>query len=786
MKSFSITFLAKLHLLLLLAGAFSADAAEHPLATVTRRLPAATFTTQVTEADGRVMILSADPLGNIRREDSAGHFQSVPTGLPGISQLHRLGGIWGGLAGGKLWRSTAWPTWEEITLPGAAALVEMRVLNGECWGWTWGGLRWNTGSATRIYPKLFRSTDLRTWTEVIATPDPAARAQSFSDLAWAAGRYVLTGDAYQQVEGIFRNAGGLWTSVDGSTWQRETAVDDGYTSVAYGSAGWLAGGKSRSYAVSDDGITWTRRTHPFIAQWLTSGYSASPVYSFLKDVVWLPSGYHAVTSSDFGTYVVVSQNGIDWSRGVTVESGEISPSREMTAAGGKAWLWGNISSVWNSDDWLWGAQRILPEEPSDWRALAASPERAVVLGGEGRAGWSADGAQWNFVPLPGSGSVPTAAVWAADRGEFLAVGTSADSELMRVWRSADGSAWGSRLVGYCRTPVGLVRGGGNYVAAMADGWIWVSPDGLDWRQAAVDVPASTPWLGEPAPLQSLAYDGVTFVAVKKRGGLLISTDGVTWTSRPGPQEYEQDVPASVCGAGGLWLYSNRWSIFLSEDLVEWREISPNVSTQAWVHAFGEFIAVDGRSLKSSVDGVAWTWRGELTGLNHLTPFKSTLLLVGDDGLICQSAPWTDALAAWQAVHFTAAQLADPRLSGDDQDPDQDGLANLLEYACGLDPWRRDAHSAIRHYDLFYGNSSGATDRYLALEFPAWESSLGVTAWAEHSADLRTWSRTGLTGNVVWDYNGLKKINGRPVWTRELKADGLQGFIRLRAERVGRP
>jgi hypothetical protein len=101
----------------------------------------------------------------------------------------------------------------------------------------------------------------------------------------------------------------------------------------------------------------------------------------------------------------------------------------------------------------------------------------VVLGDEGRAGWSADGVEWNFVPLPGSASVPVAAVWAADRGEFLAVGTSGDPESMRVWRSADGATWGSRLAGGCRTPVGLVRGAGNYVAAMADGWIWYSPDG---------------------------------------------------------------------------------------------------------------------------------------------------------------------------------------------------------------------------------------------------------------------------------------------------------------------
>ena len=779
--------LAKLRLpLLLLAGALSPHAAEHPLAAVTRRLPAITFTTQVTEADGKVIILTADPLGKIRREESAGHFQSVPTGLPGISQLHRLGGIWGGLAEGKLWRSTAWPTWEAAPLPGAAVAVELRVLNGECWAWTWGGLKWNSGSATRIYPKLFRSTDLRAWTEVIATPDPAARAQSFSDLAWAAGRYVLTGDAYQQVNGIFRHAGGLWTSVDGTAWRRETAVDGGYTSVAHGSAGWLAGGTGQHYAVSSDGTTWATRTHPFITSWVGHESGSWPVYSPLEEVVWLPSGYHALASGFGSPFVVVSQNGIDWDYGVGTEYGDIDPSPKLTAAAGKAWLWGNVSSVWTSDDWRWDAQRILPEEPSDWGALAASPDRAVVMGDEGRAGWSADGATWNFVPLPGSGSAPVAAVWAPDRGEFLAVGTSASPESMRIWRSADGTAWGSRLVGNCRTPVGLVRGGGNYVAAMADGWIWVSPDGLAWSQAAIDVPAATPWLSQPAPLQALAYDGVTFVGVKRRGGLVVSTDGVSWTSRPGPREYDQDVQASVCGAGGLWLYTDHWTVSSSEDLLAWHETAGGVSPQAWVHAFGEFIAMDSRHLMTSADGVSWSPRTELTGLKLLTPFKSTLLLAGDNGLICQSAPWTDAVAAWQALHFTAAQLADPRLSGDDQDPDRDGLANLLEYACGLDPWRRDAPSAIRHYTLVYATEGEATDRYLALEFPAWEASPGVSVWAEHSADLRTWSRTGLVSNIVSDYNGYKKINGRYVWTRELKMDGSQGFIRLRAVRADLP
>jgi hypothetical protein len=86
--------------------------------------------------------------------------------------------------------------------------------------------------------------------------------------------------------------------------------------------------------------------------------------------------------------------------------------------------------------------------------------------------------------------------------------------------------------------------------------------------------------------------------------------------------------------------------------------------------------------------------------------------------------------------------------------------------------------------LYYATQGEATDRYLALEFPAWESSTGVSVWAEHSADLRTWSRTGMMSNFAWGQNGYKKINGRYVWTRELKVEGAQGFLRLRAERAG--
>lgn len=45
---------------------------------------------------------------------------------------------------------------------------------------------------------------------------------------------------------------------------------------------------------------------------------------------------------------------------------------------------------------------------------------------------------------------------------------------------------------------------------------------------------------------------------------------------------------------------------------------------------------------------------------------------------------------WLARHFKPAQWHDNGVSGELADPDRDGVANLMEYACGLDPLKSDA------------------------------------------------------------------------------------------------
>lgn len=71
---------------------------------------------------------------------------------------------------------------------------------------------------------------------------------------------------------------------------------------------------------------------------------------------------------------------------------------------------------------------------------------------------------------------------------------------------------------------------------------------------------------------------------------------------------------------------------------------------------------------------------------------------------------------WRTMKFSAAQLADPNVSGDTADPDHDGLANFAEYAFGLDPFRPDVDGAVpspaidgTHFALIYNRSDAATD-----------------------------------------------------------------------------
>jgi hypothetical protein len=105
------------------------------------------------------------------------------------------------------------------------------------------------------------------------------------------------------------------------------------------------------------------------------------------------------------------------------------------------------------------------------------------------------------------------------------------------------------------------------------------------------------------------------------------------------------------------------------------------------------------------------------------------------------APSPPSFAQWQAANFTPDQLNDPQVSGWTADPDQDGIANGLEYFFGMDPL---AGLTLSDADLVptvaievFGSS-----HYLTYSFPRLLGWAGNAAVVSVSDDLVTWDDTG--------------------------------------------
>ena len=108
----------------------------------------------------------------------------------------------------------------------------------------------------------------------------------------------------------------------------------------------------------------------------------------------------------------------------------------------------------------------------------------------------------------------------------------------------------------------------------------------------------------------------------------------------------------------------------------------------------------------------------------------TLSLVSNATVILHDRPVDE----WRFANFTAVELGDPLISGDLADPDQDGLANLMEYALGQFPKVKDIDPlspAITgdHLTITYTQAKGASDVSLILEqsndLLAWQSEPGT-------------------------------------------------------------
>ncbi len=505
-----------------------------------------------------------------------------------------------------------------------------------------------------------------------------------------------------------------WSASSGGSYDFADAVWTGVRFVAVGDHGLVK--------TSPDGVTWTPRTNGLTAD------------MYLNSVTWTGSNVVAA-GVDWSTgkpLILTSPEGIDWTApsmagfpdfhleaiawtgSSLVAMGDAGHT--LTSPDGAAWshyqIAGNIyvrGLCWDGSHLVavgYGGTVIetmesAPDEPSDWAIL--SPEnlapfltdiatgevsavnRAVVVGG-----WSTvltSDNEFNSFTTQTSGTSDhlngiTATTLPATR--FIAVGGRG-----AIITSPDAVTWTTKTSGTTNDlyavdwfkPIGL--GGTTFaVAAGFDGTILTSTNTTTW------FPQSTP---TTQALRNIAVGSVfvkpdvtrRIVAVGSSGTIIYSSDGVTWhtASDPGTSHNLNGVAAREYGFVAV---GDNGLILTSANGIDWTTRTSGTSARLYgVTWTGSQIVVTGTNgvvLTSPDSGINWTrrYRPGSMAWNAVAALDSgRLAAVGTYGMIATSDPAMD-FADW-----ITAESPPSGQDGPDDDPNGDGITNLLAYGLGI-------------------------------------------------------------------------------------------------------
>ncbi len=155
-----------------------------------------------------------------------------------------------------------------------------------------------------------------------------------------------------------------------------------------------------------------------------------------------------------------------------------------------------------------------------------------------------------------------------------------------------------------------------------------------------------------------------------------------------------------------------------------------------------------------------------------------VILALADGTQVQAAQQFGPLTGWRQRYFTAAELLDGALIGDDADPDRDGAPNLLEYAMGGDP-RHSLPGEKPTPGFGVLIDSGQRKLFLALNYRQAKNAPGITFQPEVSSNMRLWVKA----NTIVPA-GTGDANATPMQARVLVGTERSQFLRLRVSRTG--
>ncbi|MBP6865398.1 MAG: autotransporter-associated beta strand repeat-containing protein [Candidatus Didemnitutus sp.] len=204
--------------------------------------------------------------------------------------------------------------------------------------------------------------------------------------------------------------------------------------------------------------------------------------------------------------------------------------------------------------------------------------------------------------------------------------------------------------------------------------------------------------------------------------------------------------STVDWKNAFWLEEHTWVVFDAATVSNFQNLQ--LSPATWPDSTGASFdsALAGASFSLSQSG------GDV--LLHFTPAP----VIAD--------PYT----TWLAEYFTTEELNLPTVSGALADPDRDGLANLLEYALGLDP-RAASPTAVP--------ATSTENGFWVFLYTRPANRSDVSYVVEVSTNLQQW--TTIAAN---DHEPVATVGETATWRARYSQTGApNAFFRLRVEPV---
>lgn len=223
-------------------------------------------------------------------------------------------------------------------------------------------------------------------------------------------------------------------------------------------------------------------------------------------------------------------------------------------------------------------------------------------------------------------------------------------------------------------------------------------------------------------------------------------------------------------AGDAFSPNNQITILMDGD----KSLQANFANRATLQVFERGLGVvSGRADLGSyaMDEVAqlgaaaadgWTfshWSGDFAG----TEAAASILM---DRSKAVTAHFVQTSAAWRAAHFSAEELLDPEISGDDADPDGDGVPNWQEYLHGSDPNDRASNGIVsieldgEFLRCIYTRHTGAAN--------------GAAVICQAGRGMGDWASSELEERIISSVDGVEVIEAR-----FLRGAHPRGFIRFK-------